>query len=176
MAAIDPMKDVDGFHPENTGWLSIGRPHMVPATTLGIWQLIRSVQMDVAGKHVVIVGKSNIVGKPTATLLLNKGATVTVCSRSTADLSKQTLQADILISATGVPNLITADMVKPNAMVIDAGISKRQGRVVGDVDYDAVAEVAKYISPVPGGVGPMTVAALLQNTWRAMRHIEGFTE
>ncbi len=173
MSAIDPRKDVDGFHPENTGWLAIGQPRMVPATTIGIWQLIQSTGVSVVGKNVVIVGKSNIVGKPTAAWLLHKGATVTVCHKSTEDLAVHTRQADILISATGVPDLITAEMVKPGAMVIDAGISKRRGRVVGDVDYEAVVEVAKYITPVPGGVGPMTVAALLQNTWLAMRRIEG---
>ncbi|MBI2411548.1 MAG: bifunctional 5,10-methylenetetrahydrofolate dehydrogenase/5,10-methenyltetrahydrofolate cyclohydrolase [Candidatus Kerfeldbacteria bacterium] len=176
LEAIDPRKDVDGFHPANVGWLSIGKPYFMPATTRGIWTLVKSTPMDVRGKHVVMVGASNIVGKPTAQLFLNHGATVTICHKLTEGLAEHTKRADILITATGVANLITADMVKQGVMVIDAGISKHKGRVVGDVDYETVFEKAAYITPVPGGVGPMTVASLLQNTWLAMCRIEGMIE
>jgi methylenetetrahydrofolate dehydrogenase (NADP+)/methenyltetrahydrofolate cyclohydrolase len=169
LQAIDPAKDVDGFNPENVGWLSIGKPNLMPATTRGIWSLVQSTHMDVKGKHVVMIGASNIVGKPTAQLFLNHGATVTICHKLTENLAHHTKLADILITATGVPNLITAEMVKPHAMVIDAGITRFKGKVVGDVAFDEVSKKADYITPVPGGVGPMTVASLLQNTWTAMR-------
>lgn len=171
--AISPEKDVDGFHSENVGWLSIGEPRLMPATTKGILTLLEVSNIDVAGKHVVIVGASNIVGKPTAAALLNKNATVTVCHKLTENLAHHTKQADILITATGVPHLITADMIKDGVVVIDAGITRYEGKVVGDVDFAAVSKKASYITPVPGGVGPMTVASLLQNTWEAMRAIEG---
>lgn len=171
--AISPEKDVDGFHSENVGWLSIGEPRLMPATTKGILTLLEVSNIDLAGKHVVVVGASNIVGKPTAAALLNKNATVTVCHKLTENLSHHTKQADILITATGVPHLITADMVKEGVVVIDAGITRYEGKVVGDVDFEAVSKKASYITPVPGGVGPMTVASLLQNTWEAMRAIEG---
>lgn len=171
--AIDPSKDVDGFHSENVGWLSIGEPRLMPATTKGIMTLLESSDIDLSGKHVVMVGASNIVGKPTAMALLNKNATVTICHKLTQDLKSHTKHADILITATGVPKLITADMVKEGVVIIDAGITRFEGKVVGDVDFEAVMEKASYITPVPGGVGPMTVASLLQNTWEAMRAIEG---
>lgn len=171
LQAIAPEKDVDGFNPENVGWLSIGKPRLMPATTRGIWSLVQSTHMDVKGKHVVMVGASNIVGKPTAQLFLNHGATVTICHKLTEHLEHHTRSADILITATGVPNLITADMVKPHAMVIDAGITRFKGKVVGDVSFDEVSKKVDYITPVPGGVGPMTVASLLQNTWTAMLRI-----
>lgn len=173
MASLDPQKDVDGFHPENIGWLSIGKPRFLPATTKGIWTLLQSARIDVKGKHVVMIGASNIVGKPTAQLLLNHEATVTICHKLTKDLARHTKEADIIISATGVPYLITADMVKQNVIVIDAGIARHKGKIVGDVDFDAVVEKASYITPVPGGVGPMTVASLLENTYLAMKRIEG---
>ncbi len=173
MNSIDPIKDVDGFHPENIGWLSIGEPEFMPATTLGIWQLLESAHIDVKGKHVVMVGASNIVGKPTAALLQNKKATVTVCNSATEDLGAITKQADILITATGKPSLITADMVKKGAVVIDAGIARIEGTVYGDVDYEEVSKKVDYITPVPGGVGPMTVASLLENTWIAACRING---
>lgn len=176
LQAIDPNKDVDGFNPENVGWLSIGKPRLMPATTAGIWTLVQSTHMDVRGKHVVMVGASNIVGKPTAQLFLNHGATVTVCHKLTEDLKQHTKTADILITATGVPNLITADMVKPHSIVIDAGITRFKGKVVGDVAFEEVSQVVDYITPVPGGVGPMTVASLLQNTWHAMCRIIGAEE
>lgn len=171
--AIDPRKDVDGFHPENVGWHVIGQPYLMPATALGIWTLVEAARLKVAGKHVVIVGKSNIVGKPVAALFMNNNATVTVCHKLTEDLASYTAQADILVTATGVPNLITADMVKKGVVVIDAGIAKVRGEVVGDVDFEGVSEKASYITPVPGGVGPMTVASLLENTWTAMRKMHG---
>ncbi|MFC1597924.1 bifunctional 5,10-methylenetetrahydrofolate dehydrogenase/5,10-methenyltetrahydrofolate cyclohydrolase [Patescibacteria group bacterium] len=174
MNAVDPRKDVDGFHPLNVGWMSIGEPRLMPATVRGIWTLVKSTKISVKGKRVVVVGASNIVGKPTAALFLNEGATVTVCHKLTRDLAEHTRGADILVTAAGVPGLIKADMVKPGAMVIDAGISKHKGKVVGDVAFNEVAEVADFITPVPGGVGPMTVASLLQNTWLAMRRIEGY--
>lgn len=176
LQAIDPAKDVDGFNPENVGWLSIGKPRLMPATTAGIWTLVKSTHIDVRGKHVVMVGASNIVGKPTAQLFLNHGATVTICHKLTEDLKQHTKTADILITATGVPNLITADMVKPHAIVIDAGITRFKGKVVGDVAFEEVSQVVDYITPVPGGVGPMTVASLLQNTWHAMCRIHGAEE
>lgn len=176
METIHPSKDVDGFHPENIGWLSIGEPRLVPATTKGIWTLVESTHVGVKGKHVVMVGSSNIVGKPTAAFFLNKGATVTICNSATENLALHTQQADILITATGVPNLITADMVKKGAMVIDAGIKRHKGKVVGDVSFDEVFQKADFITPVPGGVGPMTVASLLENTWIAMRRIQGYQD
>lgn len=174
ISAIIPEKDVDGFHPVNVGWLSIGHPLIVSATAKAIWRMIQSTHVEVKGKEVVIVGASNIVGKPIAQILLNKRATVTVCHSRTADLALHTSRADILVCAVGKPNLITTDMVKEGAVVIDAGITRtEEGVVVGDVDFERVKEVAGWISPVPGGVGPMTVAMLLENTWEAMRRIEG---
>lgn len=174
IAAILPEKDVDGFHPVNVGWLSIGHPLIVSATAKAIWRMIQSTNVEVKGKEAVIVGASNIVGKPIAQILLNKRATVTVCHSRTKDLALHTLRADILVSAVGKSNLITSDMVKPGAIVVDAGISRtEEGKVVGDVDFERVKEVASWISPVPGGVGPMTVAMLLENTYEAMRRLEG---
>lgn len=174
ISSIVPEKDVDGFHPVNVGWLSIGHPLIVSATAKAIWRMIQSTNVEVKGKEVVIVGASNIVGKPIAQILLNKRATVTVCHSRTKDLALHTLRADVLVCATGKPNLITQDMVKPGAVVVDAGISRNEeGKVVGDVDFERVKEVAGWISPVPGGVGPMTVAMLLENTWESMRRLEG---
>lgn len=174
--SIDPRKDVDGFHPENVGWHIIGRPYLMPATTRGIARLVEAHHIPVHGKHVVVVGKSNIVGKPTAMWFMNQQATVTICHKYTVDLSQYTKQADILVTATGVPRLITADMVKKGVVVIDAGITKLKGEVVGDVDFEAVSKKASAITPVPGGVGPMTVASLLENTWIAMRRIHGYDD
>lgn len=176
MDAIDPIKDVDGFHPENIGWLSIGEPRLMPATTRGIKHLVESTRMEIKGKHAVVVGASNIVGKPTAQYLLNMGATVTICHKLTENLEEHTKKADILVTATGVAGLITKEMVKKGAMVIDAGITRHKGKVVGDVKYDEVEEKVSYITPVPGGVGPMTVASLLENTWLAMRRQKGHDE
>ncbi len=173
ISAIDPAKDVDGFHPLNVGWHTIGHPRLMPATTLGIAKLLEVARVHPKGKHVVMIGKSNIVGKPTAIHLINAGATVTVCDAHTVDLAAHTKTADVIITATGVPGLITADMVKKDVVVIDAGIAKLNGEVVGDVDYEGVSKKASALTPVPGGVGPMTVASLLLNTWVAARRIHG---
>ncbi len=178
--AIDPDKDVDGMHPINGGRLLEGSPGFLPATPAGVQQMLIRTGNDPAGKHVVIVGRSNIVGKPLATLLMQKApganATVTVCHTGTRDLATLTLQADIVVAAIGRPRALTADMVANGAVVIDVGINRvddatrKSGyRLVGDVDYDAVAEKASAITPVPGGVGPMTIAMLLTNTLRAAR-------
>ena len=178
--SIDPDKDVDGMHPINGGRLLEGNPRFLPATPAGVQQMLVRSGNDPNGKHVVIVGRSNIVGKPLATLLMQKApganATVTVCHTGTRDLAALTLQADIVVAAIGRPRALTADMVADDAVVIDVGINRvddttrKSGyRLVGDVDYDAVAEKASAITPVPGGVGPMTIAMLLTNTLRAAR-------
>lgn len=163
--AVDPNKDVDGFHPLNLGYLLCGVPRIVACTPLGIMHLIDSVHYKVFGKHAVVVGKSNIVGKPTAQLLLNREATVTVCHINTQNLKTITRQADILVVAAGSRNLIGKADVKAGAFVIDVGINRDENnKICGDVDFAAVKEVASYITPVPGGVGPMTIAMLLKNT------------
>ena len=161
---IDPDKDVDGFHAMNSGRLMNGQPGFVPCTPLGVMKLLESYGIDPTGKHAVVIGRSNIVGKPMAMLLLQANATVTVCHSRTQNLKEITKQADILVAAVGRANFVTADMVKPGAVVIDVGINRVDGKIVGDVDYDAVSEVAGYITPVPGGVGQMTIAMLLSNT------------
>ena len=161
---IDPDKDVDGFHAMNSGRLMNGQPGFVPCTPLGVMKLLKSYGIDPAGKHAVVIGRSNIVGKPMAMLLLGANATVTVCHSRTQNLAEITRQADILVAAVGRANFVTADMVKPGAAVIDVGINRVDGKIVGDVDYDAVSEAAGYITPVPGGVGQMTIAMLLSNT------------
>ena len=165
--AIEPFSDVDGLHPRNMGLLMQGRPFMIPCTAKGILRLLKEYQVPLDGKHAVIVGRSNIVGKPTAMLLLNENCTVTICHSHTENLASITKQADILVVAVGRAKLITADMVKPGAAVIDVGINRVDGRVVGDVDFENVEKVAGWITPVPGGVGPMTVAMLLENTVQA---------
>jgi methylenetetrahydrofolate dehydrogenase (NADP+) / methenyltetrahydrofolate cyclohydrolase len=171
--AVPPDRDVDGFHPENAGLLSQGRPRFVPCTAAGVQRMLIDAGIETAGRHAVVVGRSDIVGKPLALLLASKGlggdATVTICHSRSADLPAITRQADILVAAVGRPRVVTADMVKPGAVVIDVGINRITGpdgssRLVGDVDFDAVREVAGWISPVPGGVGPLTVAMLLANT------------
>lgn len=176
--AIDPDKDVDGFHPVNVGRLLIGQPGFPPATPAGIIELLRRSNIETRGKHAVVIGRSNIVGKPVANLLLQPGtdATVTVCHSRTRNLPEITRQADILIAAIGRPGFITADMVKEGAAVIDVGVNRvedasrpRGYRLTGDVDFEAVREKAGWITPVPGGVGPMTIAMLLQNTMKAAR-------
>ena len=161
---IDPDKDVDGFHAMNSGRLMNGQPGFVPCTPLGVMKLLESCKIDPTGKHAVVIGRSNIVGKPMAMLLLQANATVTVCHSRTQNLAEITKQADILVAAVGRANFVTADMVKPGAAVIDVGINRVDGKLVGDVDFDAVSEVAGYITPVPGGVGQMTIAMLLANT------------
>ena len=168
LRAIDPAKDVDAFHPENVGLLHLGQPRYLPCTPAGILALLKKYSIDPAGKHCVVVGRSNIVGRPMAALLLQADATVTVCHSKTPDLCSQCLQADILVSAAGRRGLITADMVKPGAVVIDVAMNRGpDGKLCGDADYAAVAERASFITPVPGGVGPMTRAMLLENTYRA---------
>ena len=176
--AIDPTKDVDAFHPENVGRLDVGRPRFLPCTPQGVQQLLHRSGIEVAGKHVVIVGRSDIVGKPLAMMLMQRdspcgpaaaNATVTVCHSHTANLPALTRQADVLVAAIGRAGFITADMVKPGAVVVDIGINRSDEGLVGDVDFPAVSEVAGYITPVPGGVGPLTVAMLLVNTLTAAR-------
>ena len=168
--AIRPDKDVDGFHPENMGKLIANLDSgFIPCTPLGIKLLLEHYGIDVKGKDTTIVGAGYIVGKPLSVLLLNMNATITVCHIHTKDLKKHTLGADILVSATGVPHLIKADMVKEGAIVVDVGISKVNGKIVGDVDFEKVKEKASYITPVPGGVGPMTITALLLNTLKAYK-------
>jgi methylenetetrahydrofolate dehydrogenase (NADP+) / methenyltetrahydrofolate cyclohydrolase len=166
--AISPYKDVDGFHPENVGKLMIGTPFVEPCTPKGVIRLLEHYGISVEGKRAVVLGRSNIVGKPMAIMLLHRNATVTICHSKTKDLSEITKQADILVSAIGIPNFVKADMIKKDAVVIDVGINKVEengkSKLVGDVDFENVKEVASYITPVPGGVGPMTRAMLLENT------------
>ena len=166
---IDPEKDVDGLSPANAGRLALGRPRLIPATPLGILVLVEHAGASVEGAEAVIVGRSNIVGRPTALLLLARNATVTICHSRTADLGAHTRRAGILVSAVGEPRLIRREMVRPGAVVIDVGNSHAGGKLVGDVDFEAVKEVAAAITPVPGGVGPMTIAMLLENTLAAAR-------
>ena len=163
--AIDPLKDVDGFHYHNVGALVVGEPAFYPCTPWGIMMLLEREGVPVEGARAVVVGRSNIVGKPMALMLINAGATVTVCHSRTRDLEKITREADILVAAVGKPSMITGAMVKPGAVVIDVGINRlADGKLAGDVDFDSVKEVASRITPVPGGVGPMTIAMLLGNT------------
>jgi methylenetetrahydrofolate dehydrogenase (NADP+)/methenyltetrahydrofolate cyclohydrolase len=168
LGAVSPAKDVDGFHAVNLGALLQGRPGFVPGTPAGVMRLLQHAGVAPAGKRAVIVGRSTIVGKPLALLLLQKDATVTICHSKTVDLAAVTRQADILVAAVGSAKLITADMVKPGACVIDVGVNRMpDGKLAGDVDFAAVKEIAGSITPVPGGVGPMTVAMLIVNTVRA---------
>jgi methylenetetrahydrofolate dehydrogenase (NADP+)/methenyltetrahydrofolate cyclohydrolase len=165
LAAISPAKDADGFHAESLGALVQGRPGFVPGTPGGVMELLAHARVPIAGRHAVIVGRSTIVGKPLALLLLQKDATVTICHSKTPDLGAVTRQADILVAAVGRAKLITAAMVKPGACVIDVGINRgADGKLAGDVDFASVKDVAGWITPVPGGVGPMTVAMMLANT------------
>lgn len=166
--AIDPKKDVDGFHPMNTGHLWSGRPMMVPCTPAGIMEMFREYHVDLEGKHAVIIGRSNIVGKPMAQLLLDKNATVTLTHSRTRNLSEVTKEADILIVAIGQGHFVTKDFVKEGAAVIDVGMNRDEnGKLIGDVVFEQVAEVASMITPVPGGVGPMTITMLLEQTYQA---------
>jgi methylenetetrahydrofolate dehydrogenase (NADP+)/methenyltetrahydrofolate cyclohydrolase len=161
---IDDQKDIDGFHLLNKGRLFIGKPSFVPATPYGIIELLVKNHVEIAGKRAVVVGRSNIVGKPVAMLLLDRDATVTIAHSKTKNLAEVTREADILVVAVGRANLITADMVRPGAVVVDVGINRDDGKLCGDVDFEKVKDIANYISPVPGGVGPMTIAMLLVNT------------
>lgn len=168
--AILPAKDVDAFHPVNVGRIMIGDYAFLPCTPAGVMRLIESTGVDITGKQCVVVGRSNIVGKPMAALLLAENGTVTLCHSKTADLRAHTKRADILVVACGKPKLIDADMIKPGAVIIDVGINRADGRLCGDVDFEACREKAGLITPVPGGVGPMTIAMLLQNTLRAAKN------
>jgi methylenetetrahydrofolate dehydrogenase (NADP+)/methenyltetrahydrofolate cyclohydrolase len=170
--AIDPTKDVDGFHPFNAGQLYLGRPTLVPATPLGIMALLAEHRIPLEGAQAVVIGRSDIVGKPIAHLLLQANATVTICHSRTRDLAQLTLEADVLVVAVGAPEVVTADMVKQGSTVVDVGINRVETGVVGDVAPDA-GELAAFITPVPGGVGPMTIAMLLRNTVKAARYRRG---
>jgi methylenetetrahydrofolate dehydrogenase (NADP+)/methenyltetrahydrofolate cyclohydrolase len=172
IAAVDPVKDVDGFHPFNAGQLYLGRPTYVPATPLGVMALLAEYRIPLDGARAVVVGRSTIVGKPVAHLLLQANATVVICHSHTDDLQRETLDADVLVVAAGVPEIVTADMVKVGAAVVDVGINRTENGIVGDVDPDAALRAA-FLTPVPGGVGPMTIAMLLQNTVRAARYRRG---
>ncbi|MBN8753150.1 MULTISPECIES: bifunctional methylenetetrahydrofolate dehydrogenase/methenyltetrahydrofolate cyclohydrolase FolD [Variovorax] len=165
---ISPSKDVDGFHVASAGALMTGAPGFWPCTPHGCMKMLESIGYNLRGKHAVVIGRSNIVGKPMAMMLLAKSATVTICHSATQDLGAITRQADVIVAAVGKRNLLTADMVKPGAVVIDVGMNRKEdGKLAGDVDFDGVKEVASWITPVPGGVGPMTRAMLLANTLEA---------
>ena len=165
LLAISPDKDVDGFHPMNVGELVTGTPKFQPCTPYGVMKLLEKSGVAIEGKHAVVVGRSNIVGKPMALMLLQKNATVTICTSKTVDLAKFTRDADILVVATGKAQMITGDMIKPGAAVIDVGINRlSNGKLAGDVDFDSAKEIAGWITPVPGGVGPMTIAMLVAST------------
>lgn len=164
LALIDPDKDVDGFHAMNSGRLMNGQPSFVPCTPLGVMKLLKAYRIPTRGKHAVIIGRSNIVGKPMAMLLLAADATVTICHSKTANLAEITRQADILVAAVGKPNFVTGDMIKQGAAVIDVGINRVDDGLVGDVHAEQAEKVASYLTPVPGGVGQMTIAMLLSNT------------
>ena len=170
IARIDPTKDVDAFHPENVGAIMIGDYRFLPCTPAGVMELIHSTGTDLTGKRAVVLGRSNIVGKPMAMLLLHENATVTIAHSKTKNLAELTRQADVLVAAVGRPKFVTADMVKPGAVVIDVGMDRDEnGKLCGDVDFDSVSQVCGAITPVPGGVGPMTISMLLQNTLTAAR-------
>ena len=166
--AISPIKDVDAFHPVNVGKIMVGNFDFVPCTPAGVMELIKESGIDVAGKECVVVGRSNIVGKPQAMLLLHQNGTVTICHSKTKNLKEKTKQADILVAAVGIPNFITGDMIKEGAVVIDVGINRiADKKLVGDVEFESAEKAASAITPVPGGVGPMTIAMLMKNTIKA---------
>lgn len=168
--AIDPRKDVDAFHPQNVGKIMIGNYSFLPCTPAGVMELLKHYGVDLCGKHCVIIGRSNIVGKPQAMLMLKENATVTICHSKTKDLAEITKQADVLVAAVGRPRFVTEDMVKDGAVVVDVGINRTaDGKLCGDVDFATVAEKVSYITPVPGGVGPMTITMLLENTLTAAK-------
>lgn len=173
LALIDPDKDVDGFHAMNSGRLMNGQPSFVPCTPLGVMKLLEAYRIPTRGKHAVIIGRSNIVGKPMAMLLLAADATVTICHSKTANLAEITRQADILVAAVGKPNFVTGDMIKQGAAVVDVGINRVDDRLVGDVHAEQAEKVASYLTPVPGGVGQMTIAMLLSNTLDAAERYVG---
>ena len=167
--AIDPNKDVDAFHPVNVGRIMIGDYDFLPCTPAGVMEMLAYYNIDITGKECVIIGRSNIVGKPMSMLLLHKNGTVTIAHSRTKNLTEVTRRADILVAAVGRAKFVTSDMVKDGAVVIDVGINRVDGKLYGDVDFDAVKEKASYITPVPGGVGPMTIATLMQNTLTAAK-------
>ena len=169
LEAIDPAKDVDGFHPVSMGRLMMGTAALAPCTPSGIIEMLDRYDVEIEGKHAVVLGRSNIVGKPVAMLLLHRNATVTLCHSRTRDLPEVTRTADILITAVGKPKMVTGEMVKQGAVVIDVGINRVDGKLVGDVAFDEVEPKASLITPVPGGVGPMTIAMLMQNTLKAFK-------
>jgi methylenetetrahydrofolate dehydrogenase (NADP+) / methenyltetrahydrofolate cyclohydrolase len=170
--AISPAKDVDGFHVASAGALMVGQPGFWPCTPYGCMKMLESIGYDLKGKHAVVIGRSNIVGKPMALMLLQKNATVTICHSATPDLKAMTLQADVIVAAVGKRNVLTADMVKPGAVVIDVGMNRNEeGKLCGDVDFEGVKKVAGWITPVPGGVGPMTITMLLVNTLEAAERV-----
>lgn len=162
--AIDITKDVDGFHPLNLAYMHLGRPAILPATPKGIMTMIHSKNIDIKGKDALVIGRSNIVGKPVAMMLLKEHATVTIAHSRTTNLKEKCLQADIIVAAVGKANIVTNDMVKDGAVVIDVGVNRVNGKLVGDCDFDGLQEKVSYITPVPGGVGPMTITSLLENT------------
>lgn len=169
IAAINYDKDVDAFHPVNVGKIMIGDYDFLPCTPAGVMEMLNYYNIDINGKECVVIGRSNIVGKPMGMLLLHKNGTVTICHSRTKNLSEVTRRADILVAAVGKAKFVTADMVKPGAVVIDVGMNRENGKLCGDVDFDAVSQKASYITPVPGGVGPMTIAVLMQNTLTAAK-------
>ena len=170
--AISPAKDVDGFHMASAGALMTGMPGFWPCTPFGCMKMLESIGYELKGKHAVVIGRSNIVGKPMALMLLKKDATVTICHSATQNLKAITLQADVIVAAVGKRNVLTADMVKPGAVVLDVGMNRNEeGKLCGDVDFEGVEQVAGYITPVPGGVGPMTITMLLVNTLEAAERI-----
>ncbi len=172
LLAIDPAKDVDAFHPYNVGKIMIGNYHFLPCTPAGVMEILKYYNIDIEGKECVVVGRSNIVGKPQAMLLMEKNGTVTICHSRTKNLKEVCRRADILVVAIGRAEFLTADMVKPGAVVVDVGINRlADGKLVGDVDYDAVSELASAITPVPGGVGPMTITMLMKNTLAAAKAV-----
>lgn len=170
--AINYKKDVDGFHPINVGKLAIGEDCFISCTPAGVMKMLDEYNIEIQGKHAVVIGRSNIVGKPLAQCLLSKNATVTTCHSKTTNLKKITTQADILVAAIGKPKFVTEDMVKQGAVVIDVGINRKEnGKLVGDVDYENIEQKASYITPVPGGVGPMTIAMLMENVVKAAKNM-----
>jgi len=172
--AISPAKDVDGFHIASAGALMTGMPGFWPCTPYGCMKMLESIGYELKGKHAVVIGRSNIVGKPMALMLLQQNATVTICHSGTKDLKAMTLQADVIVAAVGKRNVLTADMVKPGAVVLDVGMNRNdEGKLCGDVDFDGVKEVASYITPVPGGVGPMTITMLMVNTLESAERLVG---
>lgn len=168
---IDYRKDVDGFHPINVAGLHMGRKTILPATPKGIMTMLKSTKTELKGKSALVIGRSNLVGKPAAMLLLAEHATVTIAHSRTTNLKELCLKSDIIVAAVGWPNTVTADMVKPGAVIIDVGVNRVDGKLVGDVDFEAIKDIASFITPVPGGVGPMTIASLLQNTLECFQGI-----